>query len=167
MVEQTQSQKNHIHYRKFYFNEFVANVLRDNMGIIIFDLWNVEAVRGQKHHISPHTQCSVHPKVPVLLTKDSIRNEISYNFQPPFSLHISNSRTYSMFPIKRTVFLCTETLVKNTVRLIGNIEQPAELDFQFYKFVKLCHEKINGDTFNELFICCTHITIFFQLDFID
>jgi hypothetical protein len=29
---------------------------------------------------------------------------------------------YSMFPIKRTVFLCTETLVKNTVRLIGNIE---------------------------------------------
>ena len=30
--------------------------------------------------------------------------------------------TYSMFPIKRTVFLCSETLVKNTVRLIGNIE---------------------------------------------
>ena len=29
---------------------------------------------------------------------------------------------YSMFPIKRTVFLCTVTLVKNTVRLIGNIE---------------------------------------------
>ena len=27
-----------------------------------------------------------------------------------------------MFPIKRTIFLCTETLVKNTVRLIGNIE---------------------------------------------
>ena len=27
---------------------------------------------------------------------------------------------YSMFPIKRTVFLCTVTLVKNTVRLIGN-----------------------------------------------
>ena len=29
---------------------------------------------------------------PVLLTKDS-RNEISYDCQPPFSLHISNSRT--------------------------------------------------------------------------
>ena len=27
-----------------------------------------------------------------------------------------------MFPIKHTVFLCTETLVKNMVRLIGNIE---------------------------------------------
>ena len=27
-----------------------------------------------------------------------------------------------MFPIKRTVFLCTVTLVKNMVRLIGNIE---------------------------------------------
>ena len=25
--------------RNFYFNEFVANVLRDNMGIIFFDLW--------------------------------------------------------------------------------------------------------------------------------
>ena len=25
-----------------------------------------------------------------------------------------------LFPIKRTVFLCTVTLVKNTVRLIGN-----------------------------------------------
>ena len=31
-------------------------------------------------------------------------------------------RWYSMFPIKSTVFLCSETLVKNTVRLIGNIE---------------------------------------------
>jgi hypothetical protein len=29
---------------------------------------------------------------------------------------------YSMFPIKRTVFLCTATVLKNTVRLIGNIE---------------------------------------------
>ena len=28
----------------------------------------------------------------------------------------------SMFPIKRTVCLCTVTLVKNTVHLIGNIE---------------------------------------------
>ena len=31
-------------------------------------------------------------------------------------------RSYSMFPIKRTVFLCTATVLKNTVRLIGNIE---------------------------------------------
>ena len=29
---------NHTSYRKIYFNEFVANVLCDNMGIIIFDL---------------------------------------------------------------------------------------------------------------------------------
>ena len=39
------------------------------------------------------TQRSVHPTAPVLLTKDSIRNEIRNDFQPPFSLHISNSRT--------------------------------------------------------------------------
>ena len=31
-------------------------------------------------------------------------------------------QTYSMFPIKRTVFFTTVTLLKNTVRLIGNIE---------------------------------------------
>jgi hypothetical protein len=30
--------------------------------------------------------------------------------------------TYSMFPIKRTVFFSSVTVVKNTVRLIGNIE---------------------------------------------
>ena len=34
---------------------------------------------------------------------------------------------YSMFPIKRTVYLCTVTLVKNTVRLIGNIEYIHEM----------------------------------------
>ena len=54
----------------------------------------VEAVRGQKH-ILAHTlaQRLVHPTAPVLLSKDTPRNEISYNSQPPFSLHISNSRT--------------------------------------------------------------------------
>ena len=35
---------------------------------------------------------------------------------------IERTDKYSIFPIKRTVFLCTVTLVKNTVRLIGNIE---------------------------------------------
>ena len=29
---------NHTSDTKVYFNEFVANVLRDNMGMIIFDL---------------------------------------------------------------------------------------------------------------------------------
>ena len=60
----------------------------------------VEAVRGQKHHryldayFGTLTQRSVHPTAPVLLTKDS-RNELwlSASIQPPFSLHISNSRT--------------------------------------------------------------------------
>ena len=35
-----------------------------------------------------------------------------------------------MFPIKHTLFLCTVTLVKNTVRLIGNIQKwPFTADF--------------------------------------
>ena len=33
--------------QKFYFNEFVANVMRDVIGIVIFDL--LEASRDQKH----------------------------------------------------------------------------------------------------------------------
>ena len=58
----------------------------------------VEAFRGQKHYISMHTlaqrltQHSVHPTAPVLLSKDS-RNEIIFDFQSPFCLHILNSRT--------------------------------------------------------------------------
>jgi hypothetical protein len=54
MVEQTQSLKNHTSYRKFYFNEFMANVLLDNMGMIILTSEVVEAVSGQKHQISAH-----------------------------------------------------------------------------------------------------------------
>ena len=30
--------------------------------------------------------------------------------------------TYSIFPVECTIFLCTVTVHKNTVRLIGNIE---------------------------------------------
>ena len=57
----------------------------------------MEAGRGQKDyreiaHFGTLTQRSIHPTVPVLLTKDSPRNEIRYDSQPPFSLHISNSR---------------------------------------------------------------------------
>ena len=56
--------------------------MHDNMGMIMTSEV-VEAVRGQKHHISTHTQRSVHPTVPVLPTKDS-KNETSYDFQPPY-----------------------------------------------------------------------------------
>ena len=58
--------------------------------ILVFEsLYFVEAVRGQKHHISAHTlafgepgtltQCSVHPSAPVLLN-----NIICYDSQPPY-----------------------------------------------------------------------------------
>ena len=61
--------------QKFYFNEFVANALCDNMDMIILTSNVVDAVRGQRHHwlADTLTQCSVHPSVPVLLTKDSPR----------------------------------------------------------------------------------------------
>ena len=55
MVEQTQSRTNHTSYRKFNFNEFVANVLRDNMVMLFLTFEVVEAVLGQKHHTWAHT----------------------------------------------------------------------------------------------------------------
>ena len=55
MVKQTIWQSNRASHTKLYFNEFVANVLRDNMGMIILTSKVVEAVRDQKHHISAHT----------------------------------------------------------------------------------------------------------------
>ena len=45
-------------------------------------------------HFGTLTQRSVYPTAPALLTKAS-RNEIIYNFKPPFSLQFSNSRTKS------------------------------------------------------------------------
>ena len=44
-------------------------------------------------HLVTLTQRSVHPSAPILLTKDSPRNFISYESQPPFSLYISKKIT--------------------------------------------------------------------------
>ena len=38
IVKQTIWQSNRASHTKLYFNEFVANVLRDNIGTVIFDL---------------------------------------------------------------------------------------------------------------------------------
>ena len=89
------SQPNYTSYRKCYFYKFVANVLHNNMGIIISYL---RVCRGSQRQKTSYldgtlTQCPFHPTAPILITKASIKNEISYDFQPPFSLHISNSRT--------------------------------------------------------------------------
>ena len=48
MLEQTIWLWNHTH-TKVYFNEFVANTLLDNIGMIILTSEVMEAVRGQKH----------------------------------------------------------------------------------------------------------------------
>ena len=49
MLEQTIWQSNHASQTKLYFNEFVANVLRDNIGIVFLTSEVMEAFRGQKH----------------------------------------------------------------------------------------------------------------------
>ena len=50
-----ESWSNHTFHTKVYFNEFVANALRDNMGMIILTSDVLEAVRGPKYHILIHT----------------------------------------------------------------------------------------------------------------
>ena len=58
-------------------------------------LWRLIKAKNiiSRHTFGTFTQLLIHPSGPVLLTKDLPRNEISYDFQPPFNLHISNSRT--------------------------------------------------------------------------
>ena len=78
---------NHISHTKVYFNEFVANALRDN--VIIFDLvgcggWYRPKTSYLGAHFGALTQRLVHPWVPVLFTKDLPRNEISNEFQSPY-----------------------------------------------------------------------------------
>ena len=57
MLNQTIWPSNHTSHTKLYLNQFVASVLRDNIGIVIFDLWGHEGCRrpkttlgGQKWH---------------------------------------------------------------------------------------------------------------------
>ena len=87
MLQQTIWLWNRTSYWKYNFNEFVANILHDNMGMIIFDLWRCGGWwRPKTSYLSAHfgtlTFCSFHPSVPVLLTKDLPKNEISNAFQP-------------------------------------------------------------------------------------
>ena len=84
------SHPNHTSYIKFYFYEFVANVLHDNMGMIIFDLRScggcerpktsyLNAHFGNVRFIPQHQFC-----IPKILELRSVMT---------FSLHVSNSRT--------------------------------------------------------------------------
>ena len=73
MVEQMQSQKSHTSYRKFNFNEFVANVLCDNMGMIILRLWRL------------------------LEAKNIISRCTLWNFNSTFSSSLSASYAYQRF----------------------------------------------------------------------
>ena len=78
--------------KKVYFNEFVAKALHDNMGMIIFDLQGCGGCWRPKtsylrSHFGAFTHHLLHPTAPVLVTKDSSRNEIRSDSQPPLSLH--------------------------------------------------------------------------------
>ena len=110
--------RNYISHTKVYFNEFEANALHDNMGVIIFDNQGCGVCqRPNTSYLGTHFgtlgQSLAHPTAPALLTKDSPRNQICYDSQHLFSLHISNSRTkpgglHFQFPIS----LCRKAFAK-------------------------------------------------------
>ena len=68
MLKQTIWPSNHTSHTKVYFNEFVANVLRDNIGILIFDPHAHRLLEAKHHTATAHfgtlTQRLVHPTVP-------------------------------------------------------------------------------------------------------
>ena len=62
---QTTSRPNNISHRKVDFNQFVQNYLCCDMGMIIFDLHGYGGCQRPKMLQRAHTQCLVHPTVPV------------------------------------------------------------------------------------------------------
>ena len=67
VLEQTIWRSNLKSHTKVYFNEIVANALRDNIGMIIFDLRGYGGCKRPKTYLNAHfgtlTQCLVHPTV--------------------------------------------------------------------------------------------------------
>ena len=76
----------------------------DHAGRVDFNGCFLKVLRNFCHKIDQITFCKSHLHSGKILAK---------------SFYYVN---YSMFPIKRTVFFTTVTLLKNTVRLMGNIE---------------------------------------------
>ena len=82
------SRPNHTSYRKFYFNEFVANVLRDNIDMIISEV--VEAIKGiisrrtllnfNSTLVSSHSASSAYQR----FTKKWDQIWLSASIQPPY-----------------------------------------------------------------------------------
>ena len=108
---------NHTSHTKVYFYEIVANVLRDNMGMIIFDLRGCEgcAVRD-KNIISRHTL---------------------WHFNSKFNSCLSPSSAYPRFTKK---FLSVMTLDLHSASMSWILEpspQPTGLDFK----LPICTER--------------------------
>ena len=79
---------NHTSHTKVYFIEYIANVLRDDMGMIIIDLWGCgDCYRPKIWYVGAQfdtlTEHFVHT---VQFCLPKIHQEISYDSQPPFSL---------------------------------------------------------------------------------
>ena len=122
MVRQQIWRRNHTSHKNFYFNEFVANVLRDVIGIVIFDL---HGDSYRPHAIQRPLTLALWDGPNIELKCQSVRS--LYGVWPltasmevknvhHISLHISNSRTkpagldfqYSLIKAIRKIIHVTE-----------------------------------------------------------
>ena len=104
ILKQTIWPRNHTSHKKNYFYEFVANVLRDNIGILIFDL---HGGCQRPHTIQrPHT----------LALWDGPNIELKCQ-----SVHL----LYGVWPLTASME------VKNVHHISNSRTKPAGLDFQF------------------------------------
>ena len=89
VVESWNWQPNHTSHTNVYFNESVANVLRDNICIVIFDLWGhrgcwrpKSSLRGQKWHEEVDSLKNVLNKSFSTTSKKPLADPIIFELQP-------------------------------------------------------------------------------------
>ena len=111
MLEQTIWLWNHTSHTKVYFNEFVPNVLRDNMGMIIFDLQVFEGFEMPK--ASYVSGCTL------------------WHFNSTFSSPLSTSSAYKRFTKKFS------SVMNLSLHTSNSRTKPAELDFEYCSNTKV------------------------------
>ena len=120
---------NHTSHTKVYFNEFVSNAFRDNIGVIIFDLGGCGGCQRPKTYLGTHfgtsTQSFFIPQQQTWLPNihQDMRSVITLSFHSA-SIHISNSRTkpagfYFLFILKVKYIKWTtyETIFSQTYKV--------------------------------------------------
>ena len=122
MVQQSIWPRNHISHKKFYFNEFVANVLLDVIGIFIFDLRGHRGCQRPKTHLGGQ---NYHEGVDLL--KKVVNESFSAPSKTPWRIQsdlshdlrlerYSDLRGHSMYITTRPNSYCYGRWIKHTAK---------------------------------------------------